>query len=135
MRISSFGSAADAASSSTASQPRPARESKGLVLTHIDAEGRMRREVLKSQVFRPSHRLPTMSIEEFGELEVQRMKEAEARRKEKGDEGKPDKKIAQLEEEGLEDDIDLVNKATVRDRAWDNWKDDNTKGAGVTKYF
>ena len=42
----------------------------------------------------------------------------------------PDKKYAQLEEEGLEDDEELVDKATVRDRAWDDWTDENPKGIG-----
>ena len=41
-----------------------------------------------------------------------------------------DKKQAQLEEDGLEDDLGLVEKATIRDRNWDDWKDDHQKGSG-----
>ena len=137
IKVQSQPSRAPPSASSSSSQPRrppPKAATEGLVLTHIGADGQMRREILKSQVFRPSHRLPTMSIEEFGELEVQRMKEAKARKAKEGSKA-PDKRIRQLEEAGLEDEIDLVDKATVRDRAWDTWKDEHTKGAGVTKRF
>ena len=48
------------------------------------------------------------------------------------DPNRPGVKMKQLEEMGKEDDLELVNKATVRDRQWDNWKDMNTKGYGVT---
>ena len=41
--------------------------------------------------------------------------------------------MKQLEEMGKEDDLALVDKATTRDRQWDNWKDMNPKGYGVTK--
>lgn len=41
-------------------------------------------------------------------------------------------KMKQLEEAGLEDDEELVDKATYKDRSWDDWKDDHTKGAGNT---
>ncbi len=34
---------------------------------------------------------------------------------------------------GDEDDERLADEATMKDREWDNWKDDNVKGAGVTK--
>jgi len=48
------------------------------------------------------------------------------------DPNRPGVKMKQLEEMRKEDDLELVNKATVRDRQWDNWKDMNTKGYGVT---
>ena len=38
-----------------------------------------------------------------------------------------------MHEGSLEDDHELVDKATMRDRGWDDWKDDNPKGYGVTK--
>ena len=41
-------------------------------------------------------------------------------------------KMKQLEEMGKEDDMELVDKATDRDRQWDDWKDMNPKGYGVT---
>lgn len=48
---------------------------------------------------------------------------------------KPDRRMQQLEEEGLEDDAELVERAAYRDREWDDWKDDHPKGSGVTKKF
>lgn len=38
-----------------------------------------------------------------------------------------------LEEMGKEDDEAEVDKSTLRDRNWDDWKDDHTKGVGNTK--
>lgn len=43
--------------------------------------------------------------------------------------------VANLHEEGLEDDQDLHDQATKKDRDWDDWKDDHPKGRGVTKRF
>ena len=54
--------------------------------------------------------------------------------KNRGNEG-PALRIRQLEEQGKEDDMDLVEKATYRDRAWDDWKGDNVKGRGNTKKY
>ena len=45
------------------------------------------------------------------------------------------RKMKELIEAGEEDDEELVDKATKRDRDWDNWKDMNPKGVGVTKRF
>ena len=42
--------------------------------------------------------------------------------------------MKQLEEEGLEDDEDLFEAARQKDSDWANWKDDNPKGSGVTKW-
>ena len=36
----------------------------------------------------------------------------------------------QLVAEGLEDDETLAEEAAYRDRAWDNWKDENPRGSG-----
>jgi hypothetical protein len=35
-----------------------------------------------------------------------------------------------LLKDGDEDDLDLVDKATIEDRNWDAWKEDNPKGWG-----
>lgn len=43
--------------------------------------------------------------------------------------------LKQLHEQGLEDNEELLDKATEKDRNWDDWKDDNPKGRGVTKRF
>ncbi|XP_009368665.2 PP2A regulatory subunit TAP46-like [Pyrus x bretschneideri] len=92
------------------------------------------RERMAAQVFQPSHRMPTMSIEEAGlkemeimntwqERNVKLMEEANsAWYKEPMKPGPPP--------EGEEEDDDA---AQDRARAWDDWKDDNPRGAGNKK--
>lgn len=106
--------------------------SKGLEVTHLYPDMSSERETIKAQVFRPSWRQPTVSLEEYADMEMAQLKEREERQK---DAPQRDQKYHQLLEEGLEDDTELVDKATVRDRDWDNWKDDHPKGAGVTNRF
>ena len=87
----------------------------GLTLTHIMADGTSRMEKLKSEVFKPSWNQPTMSLEEFADLELQDALAREKRSKEA--EANPDKprSYKQLHEAGLEDDEDLVEKARKKD--------------------
>ena len=87
----------------------------GLSLTHIMADGTSRVEKLKSEVFKPSWNQPTMSLEEFADLELQDALAREKRSKEA--EANPDKprSYKQLYEAGLEDDEDLVEKARKKD--------------------
>ena len=107
----------------------------GLSLTHIGPDGICRKEKFKAQVFRPGHNLPTMTLEEFADMEVaeaiERKKRQDAAEKSRD---RP-RKMKELIEAGEEDDEELVDKATKRDRDWDNWKDMNPKGVGVTKRF
>lgn len=129
-------------------------------VTHVLPGGVTRREVVRANVFRPGHNLPTMSLEEFAEQEVQEAMAREERAQCVGclprgachganwmtrprvvcgvrprNAPKPDRRMQQLEEEGLEDDAELVDRAAYRDREWDDWKDDHPKGSGVTKKF
>ncbi len=139
----SGASARDAADPRTkarreAARQRASREAyanrPGLSLTHIGPDGSVTREQLKAQVFRPGHRAPTMSLEELAEIEVADAKARKARQDAaEADPNRPGMKIKQLEEAGKEDDMALVDKATERDRQWDDWKDMNPKGSGVTK--
>lgn len=69
------------------------------------------RETIKASVFRPWWNLPSRSMEDYAEEEMFHMREAEKAREQ---ETKPDKRMKQLEEEGLEDDEELVDKATYR---------------------
>lgn len=39
----------------------------------------------------------------------------------------------QLVEDGDEDNEDLVDEATYKDRSWDDWKDANPRGIGNKK--
>lgn len=48
------------------------------------------------------------------------------------DTGKPStrRRYDQLEADGDEDNEELVEQAANHDREWDNWKDENPRGAG-----
>eukprot|EP00596_Hydrurales_sp_CCMP1899_P008865 CAMPEP_0119036962 /NCGR_PEP_ID=MMETSP1177-20130426/5011_1 /TAXON_ID=2985 /ORGANISM="Ochromonas sp, Strain CCMP1899" /LENGTH=356 /DNA_ID=CAMNT_0006997549 /DNA_START=148 /DNA_END=1215 /DNA_ORIENTATION=- len=77
------------------------------------------RETIVSSVFRPSISAPTMTLEEYGDIQKA---EAEARSRNEGQqEGNVIKRYDQLAVDGGEDDYDLVDKATDQDREWDAW--------------
>ncbi len=117
-----------------AQQMRDYENRPGLSLTHIGPDGSVRREQLKAQVFRPGWRQPTMSLDELAEIEVRdAMARKERQEAAEADSNRPGMKMKELEEAGKEDDTELVDKATQRDRQWDNWKDMNPRGYGVTK--
>lgn len=48
-------------------------------VTHINPQFEMRRETVKSGVFQPGHRLPTMSLEAYADMEMADAKERQAR--------------------------------------------------------
>ncbi|CAL8464841.1 g4376 [Coccomyxa elongata] len=81
-----------------------------------------RAEQMRASVFRPSHNLPTITLAEQAEREMvmaQRASEAQARAE------------AQRARERAEDkDGDAE---TLRQRTWDDWKDENPRGAGNSK--
>lgn len=88
------------------------------------------RQRMEAQVFQPGHRLPTMSIEEAGLREMDIMQKwqdrnvelmAEANSSWHNDGGRPD--VGDDDDEGAEE----------KARAWDDWKDDNPRGAGNKK--
>ncbi|KAL4859751.1 PP2A regulatory subunit TAP46 [Chlorella vulgaris] len=84
-----------------------------------------KRGVLAGEVFRPSHVLPTMSIEQFGEVEYRRMLEQqqrEAATKERQERRQAERGADDIEEEEL-----------YRQRAMDEFKDDNPRGWGNSK--
>ncbi|GAB2249728.1 hypothetical protein Droror1_Dr00013087 [Drosera rotundifolia] len=91
------------------------------------------RERLAAQVFQPSHRLPTMSIEEAGLKEMEMMNKWQERNKLFMEEANSSwyNDSRKLGPPGDEDDYDDV--AVEKARAWDDWKDDNPRGAGNTK--
>ncbi len=86
------------------------------------------REQVKANVFKSRMAGPTISIEEYGDM-VKAEMEAQSNNT-INEEDKPILRYLQLEAEGLEDDDELVDKAMVKDRAWDAWKEDNPKGWG-----
>ncbi|CAK9146551.1 unnamed protein product [Ilex paraguariensis] len=91
------------------------------------------RERMAAQVFQPHYRLPTMSIEEAGLREMGMMNKWQERNAKLMEEAnsswyKDRQKLRPGEEEDEDDDA-AVEKA----RAWDDWKDDNPRGAGNKK--
>ncbi len=70
---------------------------------------------------------PTMSLEEFGDLQLL---EAEERAMKEAEAPKGPRRTKQLIQEGEEDDDALMEQATMEDRKWDDWKDNNPKGWG-----
>lgn len=69
-------------------------------------------------VFRPGHNLPTMSIDEYLEEEKRRGNVLQG--------GVEPKTVID------EDDMDVVDRETYKAREWDEFKDNNAKGAGNT---
>ncbi|KAI9222864.1 TAP42-like family-domain-containing protein [Blastocladiella britannica] len=75
------------------------------------------RAVEQDRVFRPSHRLPTMSIEEYLDAEVARG-------------GILPKQDDTPKVESDSDDEEVADRHTYKKRAWDAFTDDNKRGAG-----
>lgn len=93
------------------------------------------RERMAAQVFQPSYRLPTMSIEEAGLREMEMMNEFQERNAKLMQEAnsawyKDNAKSRPGQEEDEDDDDDAAQEKA---RAWDDWKDDNPRGAGNKK--
>ncbi|KAH8705120.1 putative TOR signaling pathway regulator [Talaromyces proteolyticus] len=78
-----------------------------------------RRTELQRGVFRPSHNLPTMSIDEYLEEERKRGGIIEG-----GNNEQP--------QEIDEDDMNRADNETMKARAWDEFTEDNPRGSGNT---
>lgn len=122
--------------STSANEERPPPLSgKPLQVTRItkDAMGQIqvKREEIRSKVFRPGWNQPTMSLEELGEREYKAAIEREARQKE-AEANKMDepRRYEDLVRDGMEDNPDLVDASAKLDRDWDDWKDENPRGSG-----
>ncbi|ETW10525.1 hypothetical protein H310_00809 [Aphanomyces invadans] len=113
-----------------AAERTPPPQGQGIEVTHINPKMEMKKEVIRGQVFQPGHRLPTMSLEEYADREL-----ADALARQENEKNAPvgPRRIDQLEEDGDEDNLALVDDATMRDRAWDDWKDANPRGIGNKK--
>lgn len=84
------------------------------------------REQEREGVFRPSHSLPTYTVEEWGEIEARMMMEKEREKQEK------EVLAKRRKEEEDSDGDDVIDRETMEARRWDNWKDDHNKGSGNT---
>jgi immunoglobulin-binding protein 1 len=86
------------------------------------------RERMAAQVFQPSYRMPTMSIEEAGLTEMKIMEEWQERTA---------KMIQEASSSWHKDDTsraeDDEDAEEEKARAWDDWKDENPRGAGNKK--
>jgi len=105
---------------------------KGIEVTRlnkIDGEIVMTRETVKSNVFAPRMQAPTKTLEEFAMEELAAAEERE-RKSAISDGNEPPRRYQQLEKDGDEDNIDLVEAATYQDREWDAFKEANPKGWG-----
>ncbi|KAL6508306.1 PP2A regulatory subunit tap46 [Orobanche hederae] len=94
------------------------------------------REKMAAQVFQPHHRLPTMSIEEAGLKEMEIMNKWQERNVKLMEEAnsswhKDNRLLSRPGED--DDDEDDGDDAQEKARAWDDWKDDNPRGAGNKK--
>lgn len=77
----------------------------------------------------PSFGAPTLSLDDFADREMARAMAAQEASK--APEGMaPTRRYNELYEAGEEDDEALVDAAAIKDREWDNWKDENKKGSG-----
>ncbi|CAD8134003.1 unnamed protein product [Paramecium octaurelia] len=91
---------------------------------HCQTEAELRQKHV-AEVWQPNaSRLPNMTLEEFADSEMKFAKDQETKMKK-----------AQEEQQKLEQDKDddkdyWADQQTLKDRNWDDWKDDNEKGAG-----
>jgi hypothetical protein len=107
------------------------RTSKG-----ADGSVLMDKETIRANVFVPSMQGPSMTLEEFGDMEkaaaIERSRvQAENAATGKGaDTENLTRRYANLEADGDEDVMRLVDAATYNDRDWDTFKEHNPKGWG-----
>ncbi|KAF5442721.1 hypothetical protein F2P56_035348 [Juglans regia] len=91
------------------------------------------RERMAAQVFQPSFRLPTMSIEEAGLKEMEMMNKWQERNAKMMEEANSSWYKDNSKQRPSEDDDEDDDAAQDKARAWDDWKDDNPRGAGNKK--
>lgn len=107
-----------------------------LQLTHITKDNmtgqlNIKKEEIRSQVFRPGWNQPTMSLEELGDREMNAAIAREAQQKITEEENKlAPRRYDQLVKDGMEDNVELVEASADLDRAWDDWKAENPTGSG-----
>lgn len=85
------------------------------------------RAAVAAGVFRPSHALPTYTVEEWGEFEAARATEKAAA----DGAAKAAKAAAAAAEDPDRDDV-VADRDTMAAREWDDWKGENNRGSGNT---
>jgi hypothetical protein len=86
------------------------------------------RERMAARVFQPSYRMPTMSIEEAGLREMKIMEQWQERTAKMIQEAS-----SAWHKDGPSSAQDDEDAEEEKARAWDDWKDDNPRGAGNKK--
>lgn len=79
-----------------------------------------RRTQLQQGVFKPSHNLPTMTIDEYLDEEKRQGNVVQG-----GEQ-------SGIQPEVDEDDLDMADEETMKARAWDEYKEANPRGSGNT---
>ena len=120
--------------------PLDPSQHQGIEVTHtsLGANGQivLDRETIRANVFVPRMQGPTMSLEEFADqekaaaMERSRVQAEHAVSSKGADTENESRRYAQLEADGDEDVMRLVDAATLKDREWDAWKEHNPKGWG-----
>ncbi|XP_075502524.1 PP2A regulatory subunit TAP46 [Primulina tabacum] len=91
------------------------------------------RERMAAQVFQPHHRMPTMSIEEAGLKEMNIMNKWQENNAKLMEEANSSWYKDNRQSKPGEDDEEDDDAAQEKARVWDDWKDDNPRGAGNKK--
>lgn len=108
----------------------------GLKVTRITKDGmtgqlQIRKEEIRSGVFKPGWNQPTMSLQELAEREVAAAMEREERQKKsEAAAANAPRRFEHVVKDGMEDDADLVDASAALDQKWDDWKDENPRGSG-----
>ena len=120
--------------------PVSAENNPGIQVTRTgkgpDGQVLMNRETVRAHVFVPSMEGPSMTLEEFGDMEKADAIERAKRQAENEISGKGadtenlTRRYENLVADGDEDVERLVDAATINDRDWDTFKEANPKGWG-----
>jgi len=94
--------------------------------TILDSSAMMQRLNIQKNVFKPTHELPTYTVEEWGDVQAEMLKESS--KVEKATQEKEAKERKEEEENSDRDEV--VDKKTYKDREFDLFKDEVNKGSG-----
>ena len=91
----------------------------------------IKRTDIADTIFRPSWNLPTMSLQQLGDIEhADAIRRSEMQQIVESQAMFQPHRYDQLVRDGMEDDDNLVEQSAKLDREWDDWKDENPKGCG-----
>mmetsp|Transcript_6629 Transcript_6629/g.16272 ORF Transcript_6629/g.16272 Transcript_6629/m.16272 type:complete len:142 (+) Transcript_6629:613-1038(+) len=108
--------------------PRPPpKQGKGQIVASVH----LTKESIRDAVFQMRNQ-PTMSIEEFGRIQREEAEKREKRQREQEALRVQERDLVGQEVAGSDAQEDA---AQLKARNWDDWKDDNPKGAGNTQRY